>query len=71
MITTTGSGAFTVAETITGGTSGATTTVSAEAFTTVYRNSYNNIDNLWQGQNVGIRLSSDYVNNVTVNTAIT
>jgi hypothetical protein len=71
MITTTGSGAFTVAETITGGTSGATTTVSAEAFTTVYRNSYNNIDNLWQGQNVGIRLSSDYVNNVTNNTAIT
>jgi hypothetical protein len=71
MITTTGSGAFTVAETITGGTSGATTTVSAEAFTTVYRNSYNNIDNLWQGQNVGIRTSSDYVNNVTINTAIT
>ena len=71
MITTTGSGAFTVGETITGGTSGATTTVSAEAFTTVYRNSYNNINNLWQGQNVGIRLSSDYVNNVTTNTAIT
>jgi hypothetical protein len=71
MITTTGSGAFTVGETITGGTSGATTTISAEAFTTMYRNSYNNIDNLWQGQNVGIRTSSDYVNNVTTNTAIT
>ena len=70
MITTTASGAFTVAETITGGTSGATTTVSAEAFTTAYRNSYNNVDNLWQGQNVGIRTSSDYVNNVTTNTAI-
>jgi hypothetical protein len=70
MITTTGSGAFTVTETITGGTSGATTTVSAEAFTTSYRNSYNNIDNLWQGQNVGIRTSTDYVNNVTINTAI-
>ena len=71
MITTTASGAFTVGETITGGTSGATTTVSAEGFTTAYRNSYNNIDNLWQGQNVGIRTSSDYVNNVTTNTAIT
>ena len=71
MITTTGSGAFTVAETITGGTSGATTTVSAEAYTTAYRNSYKDIDNLWQGQNVGIRLSSDYVSNVTTNTAIT
>jgi hypothetical protein len=71
MITTTASGAFTVGETITGGTSGASTTVSAEAFTTFYRNSYNNIDNLWQGQNVGIRTSSDYVNNVTTNTAIT
>lgn len=71
MITTTASGAFTVGETITGGTSGATTTVSAENFTTAYRNSYNNIDNLWQGQNVGIRTSSDYINNVTTNTAIT
>ena len=69
-ITTTASGAFTIGETITGGTSGATTTVSAEDFTTAYRNSYNGIDNLWQGQNVGIRTATDYVNNVTVNTAI-
>jgi hypothetical protein len=71
MITTTASGAFTVGETITGGTSGATTTVSAEAFTTTYRNSYTNIDNLWQGQNVGIRTSSDYTSGITTNTAIT
>ena len=71
MMTTTASGAFTVGETITGGTSGATTTVSAEAFTTAYRNSYTNIDNLWQGQNVGIRTSSDYSSGVTTNTAIT
>jgi len=71
MMTTTASGAFTVGETITGGTSGATTTVSAEAFTTAYRSSYTNIDNLWQGQNVGIRTSTDYTSGVTTNTAIT
>ena len=69
-VTTSISGSFSAGETITGGTSGATTTFTSEAFTTNYRDSYYNIGKLWQGQNVGVRLSSDYTNNVTTNTPI-
>jgi hypothetical protein len=70
MIGDTITGAFTPAETITGSISGATATVTSESFTTSYRASYVNIDNLWQGQNVGIQTVTDLVSGVTVNTPI-